>query len=85
MEKFFEEAAQRVDKYNLSDLLLFHNYSTNKEMQKAFDDGYAIGVLSSLLYSSLQQKGDTELFGLYRAAINGDESAIRELEAKLKE
>ena len=85
MEKFFEEAAKRVDKHNLSDLLIFHNYSTDKEMQKAFDDGYAIGVLSSLLYSSLRLKEDTELFELYRAAINGDESAMRELEAKLKE
>lgn len=52
MEQRFEKAVKRVHENNLTDLLFHKKYSDDENLQKAFLDGYAIGVLSSLVITA---------------------------------
>lgn len=80
----FEESIKRVKENNLADLIFHKKYSDNENLQKAFLDGYAIGVLSSLVITASQRSdnvGDnTELL---QRAISGDKDAINALEKHL--
>lgn len=86
MEQRFEEAVKRAQENNLSDLVFHRKYSSDKNLQKAFLDGYAIGVLSSLIITASQ---NSDNFGnntiLLQKAINGDKDAIKELEKIIKQ
>lgn len=81
MEKRFEEAVKRVNENNLMDLLFYKKYSDDENLQKAFLDGYAIGVLSSLLITASPHGANSgDNTALLQRAINGDKDAIDELE-----
>lgn len=86
MEQRFEDAVKRVQENNLSDLIFHRKYSNDENLQKAFLDGYAIGVLSSLVITASQNSAN---FGnntiLLQKVINGDKDAIKELEKFIKE
>ena len=86
MEQRFEDAVKRVQENNLSDLIFHRKYSSDENLQKAFLDGYAIGVLSSLVITASQ---NSDNFGnntiLLQKAINGDKDAIKELEKIIKQ
>ena len=85
MEQRFEDAVNRVQENNLSDLIFHRKYSSDENLQKAFLDGYAIGVLSSLVITASQNSdnfGDNTI--LLQKAINGDKDAIKELEKIIK-
>lgn len=81
MEQRFKWATKRVEENNLADLLFYKKYSNDESLQKAYLDGYAIGVLSSILftasYSGKLECTDTELL---QRALNGDKDAISTLE-----
>ena len=81
MEQLFEDAVKRVQENNLSDLIFHRKYSSDENLQKAYLDGYAIGVLSSILltasYSGKLECTEPELL---QRALNGDKEAISTLE-----
>ena len=82
MKQRFEDAIKRVQENNLADLIFNKKYSKDENLQKAFLDGYAIGVLSSLLINNSELEvscfeGNTELL---QKALNGDKEAINLLE-----
>lgn len=81
MEQRFKDAIKRVQEHNLADLIVYRKYSEDENLQKAFSDGYAIGVLSSLLINTSKLEvpcfeGNTELL---QKALIGDEEAINVL------
>ena len=86
MEQRFEDAVKRAQENNLSDLIFHRKYSSDENLQKAFLDGYAIGILSSLVITASQ---NSDNFGnnaiLLQKAINGDKDAIKELEKIIKQ
>lgn len=86
MEQRFEDAVKRARENSLSDLIFHRKYSSDENLQKAFLDGYAIGVLSSLVITASQ---NSDNFGnntiLLQKAINGDKDAIKELEKIIKQ
>lgn len=81
MEQRFKDAVKRVEENNLADLLFYKKYSNDESLQKAYLDGYAIGVLSSILftasYSGKIKCAEPELL---QRALNGDKDAISTLE-----
>lgn len=81
MEQRFEDAIKKVQGNNLADLIFHKKYSDDENLQQAFLDGYAIGVLSSIAITTSQCSdnfGDNTT--LLQRAINGDKDAINELE-----
>lgn len=81
MEQRLKKSIKRVQDNNLADLIFHKKYSDDENLQKAFLDGYAIGVLSSLAITDSQCSdnfGDNAT--LLQRAINGDKDAINELE-----
>lgn len=84
MEQRFEEAAKRVQEHNLADLIFHKKYSDDENLQNAFLDGYAVGVLSSLFVCASNKNEPNDTFGenreLLKKAINGDKEAIQKLE-----
>lgn len=84
MNNIFENAFKRVEENNLADLLLHKKYSDDENLQKAFLDGYSVGMLSSLMITPSQNENPDEVFDinteLLQKAINGDKEAISELE-----
>lgn len=80
MEQRLKKSIKRVQDNNLADLIFHKKYSDDENLQKAFLDGYAIGVLSSLVITASQCSdnfGDNT--ALLQRAINGDKDAINEL------
>lgn len=84
MEQRLKKSIKRVQDNNLADLIFHKKYSDDENLQKAFLDGYAIGVLSSLLICASNKDKLNDTFGESREllikAINGNKEAIQKLE-----
>lgn len=80
MEQRLEESIRRVQENDLVDMIFHKRYSDDKNLQKAFLDGYAIGMLSSLAITASKSDNFGENTTLLQRAINGDKDAISTLE-----
>lgn len=75
-----EEAAKRVKERELSDCIIHKTYSDNEDIQNAFLDGCAIGMLTSIFMTMQPQPHETsKVDDILQKAINGDKEAIKKL------